>query len=264
VLVLFQTIQNVFFFLKIFFFLDLIKFFKKGDDNNGCTDQVCVNNTCIYTDIDCWSELSLGNCTIGKTVSAPSNATSYSLYLQQQATNNYVTPAFSAGNRNCEEMACFGGQRSQYVCTSTSNATHTCDRVPFDCTKGGCQDQICRSSTTWNNGQLATDCIVAFDTVCNSDRCNIRNCNTSFVYGDNLNGRCTTTSNSSLCIDNDVCTVDGICDISTGCSFTQATPSPAQNTTCFEWKCNGPTIGWESAPKNNCPQNTSNLCIVKK
>jgi len=233
------------------------------DDGNPCTIDTCNvgPGNCNNIPVDCWKEMSANVGCISGTSSNSfnSNATAWSYYQNQISTGNYATTPYTNISRTCDEMACFAGQKSQYVCAALTSTTYQCQRKTTECPKGGCQDTICQSSNHWTNGQLDTSCVVAYNTVCNSDKCNTRTCNTSFVYGDDYNTlRCVSTNNASSCVDGDQCTVDGLCNPATGCTYTTETPSPSQNGTCFKYFCN-PTTGWYQVPQT-CT--SSGPCLV--
>eukprot|EP01091_Cochliopodium_minus_P013276 TRINITY_DN4238_c0_g1_i2.p1 TRINITY_DN4238_c0_g1~~TRINITY_DN4238_c0_g1_i2.p1 ORF type:complete len:1586 (-),score=325.19 TRINITY_DN4238_c0_g1_i2:86-4822(-) len=210
------------------------------DDGNGCTNDICNSQTgkCENIPVDCFSELSNGLCVTNASFTG-TNATGLYYYNIAIATNNSAYPAFVNGSYNCDQLACYGGQRSTYSCVATGKSTHTCARATQDCSKGGCQDNLCRTLGTWLNGQIQTD---------------------YYIYAGGLQ-RCIEFSNASNCEDNNVCTTDS-CSNTTGCINTFIAP-PGPNSTCYTYTCDR-ELGFS---KNNvgptsCPTSTVNLCHI--
>jgi len=225
------------------------------NDNNGCTADSCVNFACVNQPYDCWNISSNGGCYINN-VTSETNATGYANYLLGSPV-----ASFTVGTYNCDQLACYSGQRSQYTCQNISSSSFQCVRTTANCAKGGCTDTICRTLGTWSGGQLNTDCGATVSPVCISNACGLNSCNTSYVYGSG-NARCIYTSNSSSCTNGGNLCVSPVCVNTTGCG-TLPVPSPSQNTTCTIYTCSA-SQGWQ--PTNvgpiNCNPNPSNLCVI--
>jgi len=198
--------------------------------------------------------MSSGGCSVNSASFVRTNATGYSNYLQGSPIN-----PFNQGTMyNCDQMACYSGQRSQYYCQNVSSSSYSCYRTTSNCAKGGCLDTICTSLGSWSNGQANTDCSTTCGPTCTSNGCYSSVCNSSYVYGSG-NSRCIVTNNGSSCDDNNPCT-QNLCNNSTGCDFSQATPLPP-STLCTYYTCT-PSAGIQ--PVNNgsaaCPASAS-LCV---
>jgi hypothetical protein len=234
------------------------------NDNNGCTNDTCVAGSCVYTQTDCYAQLSNGGCTAASIAAgyAQTNATGYQYFVEGIRNVTISGPAtlLTPQQRTCDQLACFNGQPSTYTCQSLSASSSQCVRSSTACVTGGCVDNICASSAASGATLPVGSCSVAIPQNCNLNyQCVSTACNTSYVTGDNFANRCIDTSNSSNCNDNNVCTTDS-CNNSTGCVFTPIAP-PSSNNTCFQYSCD-PINGYKSIEVGSatCGEVTTNLC----
>jgi len=203
-------------------------------DGNGCTIDFCDFNkqysnqvACVHTKIDCYSLFSNGKC---NSISNPTPLTmntdvGWSVYNGSAANSNYVTydidglPYPATGvDRSCAELACYAGEPSQYECFSVQEGSYACQRLSTDCSRNGCQDNICRVLGTWSTNtpspQVDTDCGSVFVPNCaDLDACTVDQCNSSWVATDDPKLRCINTPVDVpvFCDDGNFCTKD-YCD----------------------------------------------------
>jgi len=111
-------------------------------------------------------------------------------------------------------LACYGGQPSNYTCFSTQESSFTCQRTFLNCSRNGCQDNICRSLGVWSNNVAVSDFGTIFRPFCaDTDSCTSDFCNTNWVDTMPAKDRCLHVKiNATLvCDDGNYCTQD-YCD----------------------------------------------------
>jgi hypothetical protein len=199
-------------------------------DGNGCTIDKCnyTLNACTHTPIDCYNILSNGSCSVYPSSSTyPVDLfTGINIYYGNASVKNVYTkvdanglPSPSTGvSRTCGQLACYGGQPSQYSCFSIQEGQYTCVRTYVNCSRNGCQDNICRALGTWNytSGipQPNTDCGTTYVPNCASDNaCTVNLCNSAWVPGQPVSSRCihSPINAAVFCNDGNFCTLD-YCD----------------------------------------------------
>eukprot|EP01091_Cochliopodium_minus_P000003 TRINITY_DN0_c0_g2_i2.p1 TRINITY_DN0_c0_g2~~TRINITY_DN0_c0_g2_i2.p1 ORF type:complete len:1609 (+),score=374.09 TRINITY_DN0_c0_g2_i2:29-4828(+) len=245
------------------------------NDGNGCTTDVCdiQNNRCLNTPKDCWSDLSNGNCR-----SITGNQTA--LVATSEAGNGFYNGSITFslnGNlpsiqSTCDRLACFGGQRNQYTCSSTGNNTYSCIRQVTNCQSSACSDSTCRSLGSWTNtgsfGQANTDCgNIKSRTCADSNACTSDICNSAFSgtacsqtsCQSQTGVRCSNPSNATNCNLSDVCKTYS-CNISTGCQSTSL-PTPTPNF-CFVVGCD-PVSGNFSRVNTTACSPDADKCIIR-
>jgi len=167
------------------------------EDGTGCTVDKCIKpGVCQRTPIDCFSLYSNGGCTLLKTGLAYDNTTGLSIYnniyiakgnpavapydriTQFDPVTGLPTPA--GVTRSCAELACYNGAPSNYTCSSNAEGSYQCARVYLNCSRNGCQDDICQSLGTWNaNNQMDSNCGAFYrpncadNNACTSDFCDL-------------------------------------------------------------------------------------------
>jgi len=120
--------------------------------------------------------------------------------------------------RTCGQLGCYNGQPSQYSCFSAAEGSYICQRSYLNCSRNGCQDNICRTLGTWgtqnNSGQIDTDCGTIYQPYCNDgNSCTNDYCNSTWVPGSPVSERCyfVPINQTQFCDDGNYCTQD-YCD----------------------------------------------------
>eukprot|EP00697_Spironema_sp_BW2_P007580 gnl/Spiro4/21902_TR10748_c0_g1_i1.p1 gnl/Spiro4/21902_TR10748_c0_g1~~gnl/Spiro4/21902_TR10748_c0_g1_i1.p1 ORF type:complete len:506 (-),score=-79.04 gnl/Spiro4/21902_TR10748_c0_g1_i1:86-1393(-) len=196
------------------------------EDGNGCTIDTCdfFLNKCDRTTVDCYSDLSNGTCPEGSTYTADIDVGLSLYYGNESVPNNFTAvdenglpfPAYGV-SRTCAQLGCYNGAPSQYTCFSVAEGSHTCVRTYLNCSRNGCQDNICRTLGTWgtlNSGQIDADCGTTYQPVCSDgDSCTQDYCNSAWVPTQPVSQRClhTPINGSQYCDDGNYCTQD-YCD----------------------------------------------------
>jgi len=144
--------------------------------------------------------------------SAPAN----NVYTQVDA-NGLPSPATGVP-RTCAQLGCYGGQTSQYTCLSIQEGQYQCQRTFLNCSRNGCQDNICRTLGTWgtlnNTGQIDANCGTIFQPFCaDNNACTNDYCDSSWTPAQPASQRClhTPINGSQFCDDGNYCTLD-YCD----------------------------------------------------
>ena len=203
-------------------------------DGNGCTFDYCDFSAtitgkveCVHIPIDCYSELSNGQCISFGTSQTPltqDDSIGWLIYNGSAPSGNVYTQVDSNGlpfpstgvSRTCQELACYNGEPSTYTCFSIEEGQHTCQRVSSKCTLNGCQDTICRSLANWSGSvpQIDSDCGSSYVPNCaDLDSCTVDQCNSTWDRNDINSQRCihTLLNATSVCDDGNFCTLD-YCD----------------------------------------------------
>jgi hypothetical protein len=192
-------------------------------DGNGCTIDSCIPpGVCQRTVIDCFQYFSNGTC-VQNVNFAYDNTTGLNLYYGSDTANSkkyslvdangYPSPAQGVV-RTCAELACYNGAPSNYTCFSLAEGSYTCQRSFLNCSRNGCQDNICQSLGTWNvNNQMDSNCGVIYRPICVSNNaCTVNFCDITWTP-QSTTPRCIHQSinATSYCDDGNFCTQD-YCD----------------------------------------------------